>query len=224
MILSAVQITDKFSDDMASICDTGINGNDPVFETNCYNEHFFDVLQNRYKSSFPRLTNYTNPTTTSKQEINDYLIGVEGFARDNPDPTLPINKRDSVLIVGSLLNIETTFIRFDTNRNNIIDYSELKEAFKVYKSAIISMANLKPSEEGYAESIFYYMVSKMEIPPTGSWMRSAKFFAYHSCVSTAICRKTIMSKIEAKRLNIGKLLFYLVDQAAKAQDKDKKPL
>jgi hypothetical protein len=205
-------MTDRFTEDMTSYCDSGINKNDPLFEVGCFNEHFFDLLQTRYKESLPRLMNYINPNNTPKKELDEYLKGVEGFARDNPNPNLPINKRDSILILGALLNIETTLIRFDKNRNNILDLNELKEAFKVYKSATISLAKLEPHEEKYALSIFLYMVSKMEIPQTGSWMKSAKFFAYHQCVSSSICRKTFMNKIEAKRLNIGKLLFYLVNQ------------
>lgn len=121
-----------------------------------------------------------------------------------------------------MINIESTFIRFDTNRDNIIDYNELTEAFKVYKAAIISLANLKPGEEGYAQSIFLYMVSKMEIPPTGTWMQSGKFFAFHKCVAYTYCRETFLDKIEAKRLNIGKLLYYMVNQNSIAANKGKK--
>ena len=212
MLLSAAAMTDRFAEDMTSHCDSGINKNDPLFEVGCFNEHFFDLLKTRFKESLPRLMNYINPNNTPKKELDEYLKGVEGFARDNPNPNLPINKRDSILILGALLNIETTLIRFDKNRNNILDLNELKEAFKVYKSATISLAKLEPHEEKYALSIFLYMVSKMEIPQTGSWMKSAMFFAYHQCVSSSICRKTFMNKIEAKRLNIGKLLFYLVNQ------------
>jgi hypothetical protein len=224
MILTAVQITDKVSSDLTAVCDPGINPEDPVFETQCFNDNFFGEIQGRYKKFFPRLVEYLNPKNTSKQDILEYIEGVEGFARDNPDPKLPINQRDSILIIGSLLNIETTFLRFDTNNNNIIDYSELLEAFKVYRPAIISFAKLKPSEEGYAQSIFLYMASKMEIPATGSWIKNVKFAAYHKCLSWGFCRKNMMDTIEAKRLNIGKLLFYMVNQdtTAPAADKNKK--
>ncbi|MDO9182064.1 MAG: hypothetical protein Q7U04_06630 [Bacteriovorax sp.] len=212
MILTAVQITDKFTEDLLPRCDGGLNADDPVFGTKCYNDSFFDTLLNRYKKFFPRLAEYIDPKNTPKKNIDEYLIGVEGFARDVPDSKIPINKRDSILILGAMINIESTFIRFDINKDNIIDYDELVIAFKVYKPAIISLAKLKASDEGYALSIFLYMVSKMEIPPTGSWMNSAKFFTFHKCVSSDRCRDNILDKIEAHRLNIGKLLYYMVNQ------------
>lgn len=212
MILTSVEISDKFSSRLSAVCDAGINQDDPVFATECFNTHFFDTVLNQlnYKKFFPRLHEYVR--NTQAFEVNEYLKGVEGFARDNPNPKLPVNNRDTILIMGAMVNIESTFIRFDSNRDNLIDYKELTEAFKIYKTAIIALAKLKPAEEIYAQSIFLYMVSKMEIPATGSWMESAKFFAFHKCASYDLCRDTFMDKIEAKRLNIGKLLYYLVNQ------------
>ncbi len=221
MIFSSVEISDKFRTSLSSFCDSGINREDPIFETACFNSHYFDTVLNQlnHKKFFPYLNDYVKNAPAT--EVEEYLKGVEGFARDNPDPQIPVNKRDSILVLGAMLNIESTFIRFDTSKDNIIDFKELTEAFKVYKSAIISVAKLKQNEEVFAESIFLYMVSKMEIPPTGTWMQSAKFFTFHKCVSFDFCRETFMDKIEAKRLNIGKLLYYMVNQNTVAVKRSK---
>lgn len=221
MILSSVEISGKFRTELAKVCETGISEEDAVFETSCFNKFFFDTMLNKldYKKFFPRLNDYF--LKSPALEVEEYLKGVEGFARDNPNPQIPVNKRDNILILGAMLNIESTFIRFDSNKDNLIDYKELSEAFKVYKSAIISMAELKPAEEVYAQSIFLYMVSKMEIPPMGTWMQSASFFAFHKCVATDWCRETFMDKVEAKRLNIGKLLYYMVNQHTIAANRNK---
>lgn len=217
MILSAVSITNKFSTELSSHCDGGIDPEGPIFETECFNANFFDTILNKLKlkSFFPRLNNYVNNST--HHEAINYLKGVEGFARDLPNPELPINKRDNILIIGAILNIESTFIRFDSNKDNIIDYNELLDAFKIYKSAIMSMAKLKNEE--YALSVFLYMISKMEIPPNGTWINNAKFFSFHKCVSNDFCRLTFLEKIEAKRLNIGKLLYYIVTPNATVASK-----
>jgi hypothetical protein len=221
MILSAVEISNRVKTQISTSCDPGINPEDPLFDVNCFNTNFFEALLDKsgMKKNFPRLTDYV--LNNSKSDVEAYLSGVEGFARDDSRPGIPINKRDQILIVGALLNIESTFIRFDANRDNIIDYKELLEAFKVYRSAIITMAKLQPSDEKYAQSIFLYMVSKMQIPQTGSWTESAMFLAYDTCVSWDWCREHRMDKIEAKRLNIGKLLFYMVNQNAVAGKKNK---
>ena len=216
MLLTAVEVSGKHSENLTGLCDPGINAEDPVFETSCFNENFYDLVLNKlgYKKSLPRLANYY--ATASKKETMDYLKGVEGFARDNNAPGVPVNRRDTTLVIGAMLNIETTFIRFDKNSDNIIDYKELSEAFFTYRASIITLAGLKPEQEKYAKGVFLYMASKMEVPKTGTWMTDAQFGIFNSCVQSDFCRDTFMDKIEAKRLNIGKLLYYMVNQASPA--------
>ena len=169
----------------------------------------FLFFQINYRKYFPRLLDYVN--NVSFNEAQGYLRGIEGFARDINDPKIPINKRDTILTLGAMINVETTFLRFDTNNDNVIDYAELMEAFKVYRASIISLAGLKKEQEAYAPSIFLYMVSKMEVPPSGNWVDNLAFGAWHTCVSNRLCRTTMMDPIVAKRLNIGSLLYYLVN-------------
>ncbi len=230
MILASVEIKDKFGDQLSSVCDAGINKNDPVFETSCFNQNFFDTFLNKagYKKFFPRLIDYI--LTTPAEDVTTYLKGVEGFARDINDPKVPINNRDNILILGAMLNIESTLIRFDVNKDNLIDNkarvnpssltdkrSELEAAFDVYKKAIISLAELKPEQEKYAYSIFLYMVKYMQVPPVKTLVDNAKFLYFHYWESSKY--------IAAKRINIGSLLFYLVNQngTTPAISKDKKP-
>ena len=212
MILSAVDVSGKLNDTLSLSCNPGIDKEEPKFETGCYNNNFFDTLLNKlkYSKQLPRLAMYINEIP--KEEAQDFLNGVEGFARDVHKPGVPVNRRDSTLILGAMLNIESTFIRFDSNSDNLIDYKELREAFKVYKNSIITLAKLGPESEKYALSIFLYMVSKMQIPPTGKWQDDLKFAAWDACVTTDWCRDSIMDTIVAKRKNIGKLLYYLVNQ------------
>jgi hypothetical protein len=222
MVLSAVEVNSKLQTQMPSHCETGINKEDPVFDVGCYNEHFFDVLLNdlNLKGSFPRLVSYIN--TSTPEEILGYLKGVEGFARENNDPKIPLSKRETILILGALLNIESTYIRFDVNKDNIIDnqtvvayngkqpVTELDAAFDIYRTAIIKVAKLKPEQEKYAKAIFLYMIKYMEIPPQGSWIDSGKFWYFYKWGSN--------KPIYAKRLNIGTLLYYLVNEKASSQN------
>jgi hypothetical protein len=214
MLLTAVNLSQKIKPELTRFCDPGINSQDPLFDKLCYNEHFFDLLLNKlgFKNSFPRLNRYY--TVAGHQETIDYLLGIEGFARDDNKPGVPINSRDMTLITGAMLNIESTFIRFDKNTDNIIDYNELDEAFLTYRQSIISLAGLKPEREKYAKGIFMYMVSKMEIPKITTLSETAEFAIFNTCVQERRCREIFMDKIEAKRLNIGKLLFYMVTQGS----------
>lgn len=212
MLLTAINLSDKLSNKLVEKCSPIVSNNDKAFDANCFNDHFYDFLLNdlNYKESLPRLYQYIH--SVPSEEALDYLKGVEGFARDDNRPEVPINKRNSTLIIGALLNIETTFVRFDKNSDNILDYDELTEAFQIYKAAIISLANLDADKEKYAKSIFMYMASKMEIPKTGSFIQDIKFASFHSCLKKTFCRNNFVGTIEAKRLNVGKLLFEMVNQ------------
>lgn len=212
MILSAVEIKGRFEKEILKVCrNLSSNLEEPLFQEPCFKEHYFDILLNKLKlaKNFPRLANYVN--SVSKEESQNYLKGVTGFARDVNDPRIPINGRDMTLVIGAMLNIETTFLRFDTNRNNVISTQELNEAFKIYENAIVAIAKLKPEQKKFSKSIFFYMVINMEVPKTGNWIDDAAFFLFHQCMEIDICRATKYEPIEAKRLNIGMLLYYLVN-------------
>jgi hypothetical protein len=216
MLLTAVEVSGKFSQTLAASCDPGLNPADPVFDTDCFNNNFYEVILSKlgYEKSLPRLDAYFKSAPST--ESLDYVKGIEGFARDNNSPGIPIGRRDTTLILGAMINIESTFIRFDTNNDNIIDYDELSIAFLTYRSSIISLAGLKPEQEKYAKGIFLYMSSRMEIPKTGTWLSDVKFSAFNSCVQSETCRKYFLDPVEAKRLNIGKLLYYMVNQTPSA--------
>ncbi len=212
MILSAVEIKGRFEKEMLLVCrNLSPNQDEPIFNEPCFKEHYFDIFLNKLKldKNFPRLAEYVRKSP--RDEYQNYLKGVTGFARDVNDPRIPINGRDMTLIIGAMLNIETTFLRFDVNRDNVISTIELNEAFKIYENAIIAIAKLKPEQQKFSKSIFFYMVINMQVPKTGTWINDAAFFLFHQCMEIDVCRRTKYEPIEAKRLNIGMLLYYLVN-------------
>jgi hypothetical protein len=223
MVLSAVQVNQKLGTELSKYCDPGLNKDEPLFDVACVNDNYFkSLLENlNYKEYFPRLVTYIH--ASSSEELMAYLQGVEGFAREKNDPKIPLNSRESTLILGAMLNIESTFIRFDVNKDNILDnqtivaydgkekLSELDVAFRIYRSAIIKVAKLAPSQEKYAQAIFLYMIKYMEIPPQGSWLDNAKFWLFY--------KWGMNQPILAKRLNVGTILYYLVNQNATKEKK-----
>lgn len=212
MILSAVEIKGRFEKEMLLVCrNLSSNPEEPLFHEPCFKEHYFDIFLNKLRldKNFPRLAEYVRKTP--RDEYQNYLKGVTGFARDVNDPRIPINGRDMTLVIGAMLNIETTFLRFDSNRNNVISTSELNESFKVYENAIVAIAKLKPEQKKFSKSIFFYMVINMQVPKTGNWIDDAAFFLFHQCMEIEVCRVAKYEPIEAKRLNIGMLLYYLVN-------------
>lgn len=214
MLLTSKELGKLIGQKLTDVCEGGFNPNDPVFDVTCFNEFYFQMFLNKlnYLKSFPQLTKYIH--SSHRDEINQFIVGIEGFARDDARPEMPVTPRDATLTLGAMINVESTFLRFDKNQDNLVDYYELLGAFNVYRQTIISLAKLKKDQEKYAKGIFLYMVSKMEIPKMDSWIDNAVFLSFNSCIQTEWCRDTFMDKIEAKRVNIGRLLYYLSETPA----------
>ncbi len=199
MVLSAIDLNGKFMEQLTKFCKpvTGTNSEDWTFETTCYRSHFFPIIMDQfnYARYLPMLDRYVK--TEDREKVAAFLKNVEGFSRDINDEAIPMGSRDFVLLVGALINIETTFIRFDSNKDNMIDATELEAAFKIYENAIIQIAELDDDREKFAKSIFLYMIKNMAIPSQTQLLN----FHYNPFIS---------KDIVAYRLNIGLLLYYLV--------------
>lgn len=177
------------------------------FTLECYRRNFFKVLldEMNLKERLPKLNAYIKSATD--EEAMEFLTAVEGFARESQDQERPETRKDLVLLLGAMLNIESTFLRYDHNQNNIIDPNELLEAFPVYEDAIMVLAKLDESKRSYAKSIFLYMVKNMEMP--SRW--DVATFHYNPFAD---------KKISSKRLNIGALLYNMLLAAEKAKKEE----
>jgi len=225
MVLAAIRLGDALKSNLKKVCPVNENTSielkkqklDPAeyLDTRCFNEHFFETFLNKldFQKNFPRLKDYV-VTNNNPDEAKTYLLGIEAFARDDSSLDTPIGARDLTLVLGALINIETTFIRFDTNKDNLLDYDELMNSLKVYRYSILKL--LGTGQEEYADSIFLYMVTRMEKPKVDSIWQKLNFYSFHKCVHLKSCREKANGPVEvpivAQRLNIGALLAYLVEK------------
>jgi len=200
LVFTAVTMNDNIYNDLLTVCPTSPTGIDDNigFEQECVVTHYgeFFLEKNNYKQQLPLMNIYRGQI--SAEEFNNFIRNVVRFARENPETT-PMDKHEVTLFTGALMNIESTYMRFDVNKDGVIDYQELEQAFKIYQKAIILVAKMTPAQEKYAFSVFLYMIKFMKIP---TQTELAKFHYFGS-------KKTIV----AKRLNIGAILYYLVQQA-----------
>jgi hypothetical protein len=197
LALFAMQTADKMIESMSSKCEQIMAKEETGFALKCYRPIFFDTLLNKLDlaKKLPKLNKYIS--SIQKAERESFLISIEGFARDDQDPKRPETRRDLVLLIGALLNIESTFLRYDVDNSNILEPNELNKGFPVYEEAIMSLANLDESKRGFAKSIFLYMIKNMKIPGQVQVLN----FHYNPL---------IRKKISSKRLNIGALLYNMV--------------
>ncbi|MGB0453928.1 MAG: hypothetical protein ACPGJV_09455, partial [Bacteriovoracaceae bacterium] len=199
-VLAAMNMMYEVLDKYENWCPNVGTADEKAYNVSCYRPKFFAVLLNKLKNNqyLPNLLKFLS--ASNQKEKDQYLESVEKFARDFPDDRIPMAKRDFALVIGSLINIETAFLRFDTNKDNIIDYEELKKSFLVFKDALIELAELTKKQEKYAESIFFYLIKYKEIPS------KTDLFLFHYNPFNG------KKKLKAKRLHIGLILYYLVNQ------------
>lgn len=175
------------------------------FRLECYRTVYFDTLFNKLglKAELPKLVKYIE--SASEDEALNYVTSVEGFARESRDPNRPQTQKDLVLLIGAMMNIESTYLRYDKDKSNYIEPRELDKAFPVYEEAIMMLANLSEGRRSYAETIFKYMIKNMSLPTP------VQVGVYHF--------NPFQSKsVGSKRLNIGSLLYNLIiaaDDSAK---------
>ncbi|WP_417334763.1 hypothetical protein [Halobacteriovorax marinus] len=201
IVLIASSLTDEIMSDLHQYCDNQGTEELPAFETSCYRKSLFEIWLEKlnYGNMFPKLVRYYE--NEERSSVIDFIRKTEGFARDVDDVTIPMAKRDFTLLIGAMLNIESTFVRFDKNNDNIIDTKELDEAFKIYQVSVQKMAELNGWKKVLTKTVFYYMVKNMKIPSTSDVLK------YHFQLHFNPMYK---ENIRAKRLNIGALLYNLL--------------
>jgi hypothetical protein len=204
LILTSVMMTDKTLKKMSYYCKPiqfdGVDNEDDIdvatvtYDSDCYRKNYFKVALDdlQYKKYFPKLAKYIKDS--SEEEIATFHKAIETFARDS-QPEEAIGMRDATLVIGAMLNIESTFVRFDLDNDNIISKEELDKAFGLYEESIMIIAGLGEDKRKYSKSILFYMVNYMAIPTEYQVVK------YHY-----LKRK----KINARRVNIGSLLKNLI--------------
>ncbi|MBI2522239.1 MAG: hypothetical protein HYV97_17600 [Bdellovibrio sp.] len=190
-IISSRTLALKMFDVLKTHCPV-MDEEDKSFEVQCYREHFFSSLfiDLDYKRYFPKLYDYV--VFSSDSEVQQFLISVESFAKEIRDINVPMSTVDIGRLFVSLSNIETTFIRYDMNYNNIMDRDEIEQGWSVFRPTIMGFAKLKPNQEKLGHSIFLFIIKKMKVPST---VEAIFFHLFGN-----------KKEVTARRLNIGAIL------------------
>ena len=213
LVTNAIKVKEQVTTELKKVCEYG-DDDSPEIPVSCFRKNIPSILFEKlgYQEYMPELYKYRQKQ--GNKEFSSFLKHVEYFARDIPDDTIPIHQRDMVLILGALLNIESTFIRFDINRSNILEPEELDTAFLTYKNAITTLAlDMGSDPDGYEKSIFLYLVKYMEMPTPAQlvWFHYSPNFI-------------VNKRFEAKRVSVGSILYNLVKGSKEAHNKSNRPL
>ncbi len=200
LIASAVTMGNDILEGLKKTCVNQTVGTDeerdeePTFLMGCFNDNVLkiwleDYGYNKYLKSFNRYLK-----GASDREVKNLVVYLEKFVKDEPDSPI-MNKRWITLFAGAILNVESMLIRFDKNRNNILDPYEVDQAYEVYKFLIMELGGLSGSKAKYAKSAFKFMVKEMKFPGTMDVLK----YHYNPFAS---------KDITARRINVASILYY----------------
>jgi hypothetical protein len=210
LVFMAVQTGDKLFSSMINngYCQNYGTRDNPKIENQCFRSNFFKTLMNNLGLRYHLAKLYKYVTTTPWEEVMAFLQSIERFARD--DNSAYVSSRLGKIIFGAMLNIESTLIRFDQNKDNVLEFAELENGFRLYRSSVIKLAGLAKDKEKYAYGAYYFMISKKKIPSEDFWGK----------LQVADLTSNPPTEFKAQRLNIAKLLQNIIeraDQLAKQQ-------
>lgn len=179
-ILSGISIGDYIKQELKLTCKPADGSTSERIPMDCFQHNFFPILKQKYKPYFPKLFSFIDQNINNSAAIDELIDVTAKFSRVCPDnPTLSDN--DMVAVLGGLLNVESTLIRFDKSQDNILDYPELMDAFQVYKSSIESLIAKTGAPDfikSVTKEIFLFLVKYKEVPDTKNTKSIVKFVKF----------------------------------------------
>ena len=239
-LLTAINVKDFFSDKMIELCSNELDQYQRI-APECFRRNFLNVVEainpetgTSISDQMPLLHSYLKdlvkdvpvgkPYTTSKQYLR-FITETEAFTRTctHYDPVtkreeMPLRSNDAFAVFAGLLNIESVMLRFDEDKDNILNYrnkynrDEILNAYnKVYHGAIKAL--IAPNGgvlTRLARPLFRYLVREGRVPNVKSFGSILKFIRF-------------MSRYN-KRANAHRVTFATVLKVIGEQnEKDSKP-
>ena len=199
--ITAAKIGNQVFNDLDLAC-RGSEQNDPKnqqINLPCYRANFFDTFFKesfQLQNSLPRLYDYIS--SSSYEQKLDFLVSIEGFTRGSIQG--PMSKFHVNRLIGAMLNIESTFIRYDQNDDNILDARELENALSTYKNSIcLVIGGTSTCSKKMAYSALLSIVKNEKIPTAP--MEKVHFLLFHLLGNK--------QEVFATRVSIGSILYYL---------------
>lgn len=162
-VINSFSITSKVHDHLKQHCDV-VDPDKGSIETTCFREFFLHIFFNELKLQKYYNKLYDFLRAEGAGTLQKYLINIELYSRLTPDVKIPLSKENINRIIVILTNLETAFIRFDTNKDNVLKREELDMAFLVFKNLVRDVANMDSDDSALYKSIFLYLIKHMEKP------------------------------------------------------------
>ena len=163
IILRGIRVTGELRKHLENRCQKIMINAEAAYSPDCVRSNFFNVFLDEMglDKYFTKLTRYVK--TNQEEETVGFLKYIEQLTRGHTDDSEPLTRKEKLGILVTLMSLEASYVRFDVNDNNVLDFPELNSAFKLYKKIIMSASDIQ-DEEGYAKTVYFYMLKYSEIP------------------------------------------------------------
>lgn len=179
-VVASMKHSDYFQTEMGKRCAKDDKGRTTDLE--CHRENLFDLICEKFKTEFPLLLDSMGMKTCndrSRQELKrSYIMKIENVARSctkfDDGTDVPVGSDDYMPMMVMFMTVEGTVLRYDKNRNNRLDASEMKTAYEqTFLSAIESLVEEQASViaklpfnlgSTVSRKIYYYLIKHRKIP------------------------------------------------------------
>jgi hypothetical protein len=179
-VFASMAHSDYFQEEISKVCSTDERGR--ITDIDCHRSNYFNVLCSKFQNNYPVLLQALGVTNCADKGdqtyIKDYLKTIEFVGRtctvfkDGTD--VPLTSDDYMPIMVMIQTIEGTMLRYDTNRNNTLDPSEVRKAYdQTLKIAIEALVEEQASViaklpfnlgSAISKKVYYYLIKYKAVP------------------------------------------------------------
>jgi len=170
MVIDSGALSTKMRAEITPLCDAG-QGLDAMgwewVNADCFRKQFGDRLE-YWIPNFPHLAKYWATHLTLAQQHQAMIWLEHGARRDGYDES-PFGHDDFGSMATILYYTETLFTRYDTNADDIMEQSEVLQAYPIFKNLLAKKVPATVANIGgdfLLQGVFSYIINYQELPDT----------------------------------------------------------
>lgn len=151
----------------------------PLIEPACYREKIYDFSEKNSDTAdlwkpFPILIQFYDGLKPAKQvEFREYVEGATRVPNSPQDAWF--GSSESQAVVMMFYYIEALYLRYDTNRDGVLNRAEAELAFPVFENTLSEISGMETSD-AKLKSVFFYLLSHGAPPVDAGMGRWRKFW------------------------------------------------
>jgi hypothetical protein len=189
-LVSGIGMSKEMMKKFRVTCDADMDQFDRISPA-CFRKNFLKFMCEGYRPYYPLLFESLGagacdiPNTDYNKAYLDMTIKAartcQYYEDENGKPTDEIyySESDVMSMLVAMMHVEATFLRWDKNKNNILDPEEVNDAYTIYSWALDGFLVDKPSYiKLFKKQIYQFMIKFEEIPDEKNPSSIGKFLKF----------------------------------------------